>query len=105
MKSRPFVCFRGCISASALLLLAHCLAISCTGTELKQKTVEAFDHYGAPLMLVWMPSFVLTVLSFGWSLCPNLVGNAFMIYSGADSSKYAKRGQKREANRLRFPMV
>lgn len=45
MKSRPFVCFRGCISASALLLLAHCLAISCTGTELKQKTVEAFDHY------------------------------------------------------------
>lgn len=45
MKSRPFVCFRGCISASAFLLLAHCLAISCTAAELKQKTVEAFDHY------------------------------------------------------------
>ncbi len=45
LKSRPFVCFRGCTSASAFLLLAHCLAISCTAAELKQKTVEAFDRY------------------------------------------------------------
>ena len=34
-----------CITASALLLLLHCLAIPCIATELKQKTVDAFDHY------------------------------------------------------------
>ncbi len=39
------VCFRRCITASAFLLLLHCLAISCAATELKQKTVDAFDHY------------------------------------------------------------
>ena len=36
--------FRGCIPASVVLLLLHCPAISCAA-ELKQKTVEAFDHY------------------------------------------------------------
>jgi hypothetical protein len=52
-----------------------------------------------------MPSFVPAGLSFGWTRCPNLADNAFMIYSSADRSKYAKRRQKRKANRLRFPMV
>ncbi len=37
--------FRRCITASASLLLLQCLAISCIAAELKQKTVEAFDHY------------------------------------------------------------
>ena len=37
--------FPHCITASALLLLLHCLAIPCIATELKQKTVDAFDHY------------------------------------------------------------
>lgn len=37
--------FRRCVTASAFLLLLHCLAISCIAAELKHKTVEAFDHY------------------------------------------------------------
>ncbi len=37
--------FRRCISAGVFLLLLHCPAISCPAAELKQKTVEAFDHY------------------------------------------------------------
>jgi hypothetical protein len=37
--------FRRCISAGVFLLLLHCPAISCAAAELKQKTVEAFDHY------------------------------------------------------------
>jgi hypothetical protein len=45
LRRRPLVRFRGCISPSVFLLLAHCLAISCTAAELKQKTVEAFDRY------------------------------------------------------------
>jgi len=52
-----------------------------------------------------MPSFALAVLSFGWTLCPNLADEAFMIYSSVDSSKYVKRRHKRKANLLRLPMV
>jgi hypothetical protein len=37
--------FRRGIAAIASLLLLHCLAISCVAAELKQKTVETFDHY------------------------------------------------------------
>jgi hypothetical protein len=37
--------FPRCITASAFLLLLHCLAIPCVATELKQETVEAFDRY------------------------------------------------------------
>ncbi len=37
--------FRRGISAGVFLLLLHCPAISCAAAELKQKTVEAFDHY------------------------------------------------------------
>jgi hypothetical protein len=39
------VCFRRCISAGIFLLLLHYLAISCSAAELKQETIEAFDHY------------------------------------------------------------
>jgi len=33
------------IPTSVFFLLLHFLAISCIGAELKQKTVDAFDHY------------------------------------------------------------
>ena len=33
------------LHAVLFVLLLHCFAIRCTGTELKQNTVDAFDHY------------------------------------------------------------
>lgn len=39
------VCFRRCSPASVFFLLLHSLAIHCTAAELKQRTVDGFDHY------------------------------------------------------------
>ncbi len=52
-KTRSIICrcagkgvrFRHCVTASALVLFLHCLAVPCIATELKQETVEAFDRY------------------------------------------------------------